>query len=249
MAEPWVYLSPHFDDVVLSVGGLVYEQVQRGTAVEIWTICAGNVPANIPLSPFAQSQHTVWKIGDDVPKIRGREDVAACQMLGAHSRHLSVPDCIYRTLPGTNEPVVKTEQDLFTPNADEDYLTIQVCEYLQTNLPPGCQLAAPLGIGHHRDHILTRNAAEHLPMPLWYYADYPYVGQTTVKLSDWVKPDALEYEMSISSNGLQAWQNSIACYHSQISMFWKSVEDMHTAIQMYWDSIHLLRDDVFLWKY
>jgi len=85
-------------------------------------------------------------------------------------------------------------------------------------------------------------------MPLWYYADYPYVGQTTVKLSDWVKPDALEYEMSISSNGLQAWQNSIACYDSQISMFWKSVENMRIAIQMYWDSIHLLRDDVFLWK-
>ncbi len=28
----WVYLSPHFDDVILSSAGLVWEQVQVGPA-------------------------------------------------------------------------------------------------------------------------------------------------------------------------------------------------------------------------
>jgi LmbE family N-acetylglucosaminyl deacetylase len=31
----WIYLSPHFDDAVLSCGGLIFDQAQAGTPVEI----------------------------------------------------------------------------------------------------------------------------------------------------------------------------------------------------------------------
>jgi len=37
----WIYLSPHFDDAVLSCGGLIFDQTCGGTAVEIWTVFAG----------------------------------------------------------------------------------------------------------------------------------------------------------------------------------------------------------------
>jgi len=38
----WIYISPHFDDAVLSCGGLIWEQTHKGITVEIWTVCAGD---------------------------------------------------------------------------------------------------------------------------------------------------------------------------------------------------------------
>ena len=58
----WIYLSPHFDDVALSCGGLLWEQAQAGEGASVWTICAGEVPAG-QLSPFAQSLHERWEKG------------------------------------------------------------------------------------------------------------------------------------------------------------------------------------------
>ena len=49
----WIYLSPHFDDAVLSCGWLIWQQAQAGQRVEIWTVCAGEIPPG-PLTPFAQ---------------------------------------------------------------------------------------------------------------------------------------------------------------------------------------------------
>jgi len=40
----WIYLSPHLDDAVLSCGGIIWQQVQSGHQVEIWTICAADPP-------------------------------------------------------------------------------------------------------------------------------------------------------------------------------------------------------------
>jgi len=51
--KTWTFLSAHFDDVVLSAGGLVWELTRRGERAEIWTICAGDPPAN----------PATWKVG------------------------------------------------------------------------------------------------------------------------------------------------------------------------------------------
>jgi len=44
----------------------------------------------------------------------------------------------------------------------------------------------PLAIGSHRDHVLTRTAAERLGIPLWFYADYPYLVYGDHTLSGWL---------------------------------------------------------------
>jgi hypothetical protein len=59
----WVFLSTHFDDVVLSAGGLVWELARLGERVGIWTICAGDPPAGKPLTEYAQLLHGFWDIG------------------------------------------------------------------------------------------------------------------------------------------------------------------------------------------
>ena len=65
----WIYLSPHLDDAVLSCGGLIWEQVQLGERVEIWTIFAGDPPAEM-LTPFAEELHTRWGCGLNAVEIR-----------------------------------------------------------------------------------------------------------------------------------------------------------------------------------
>ena len=58
----WIYLSPHFDDAVLSCGGLIWEQTQKGTQVEIWTINAGD-PVDEPGSAMIARVHAMWQTG------------------------------------------------------------------------------------------------------------------------------------------------------------------------------------------
>ena len=65
----WIYLSPHFDDAVLSCGGLIRAQSQEGLAVEIWTIFAGDPPPG-PLSEFALKIHARQNQEPELPRYR-----------------------------------------------------------------------------------------------------------------------------------------------------------------------------------
>jgi LmbE family N-acetylglucosaminyl deacetylase len=171
----WIYLSPHLDDVALSCGGLVWEQGQRGKAIAIWTICAGDPPGDAH-SPFAESLHARWAAGPQAVVNRRSEDIVSCRRLGSIPRHFSIPDAIYRRSPSGGAPLYASDEALFGElNPEEDGLVAALRGKLQQALPPQVQLVCPFGIGGHVDHRLVRAAAESLNRRLWYYADYPYV--------------------------------------------------------------------------
>jgi len=232
--KKWIYLSPHFDDVVLSVGGMIWEQAQGGEQVEIWTICAGDPPFGRQLTDYAQMMHILWELGDQVSLARSKEDAACCRSLGAGYRRYTVPDNIYRYIPGTDEAVVKVPDD---NQGDlepvETYLIPPVTDFLSKNMSEDCELIAPLAIGNHRDHVLTRKAAERLGVALWHYVDFPYVLQAEHNLADWIPASAQEYSLEISAAGLKAWQDGFACHRSQINMFWGDEGEMRAAIEDY----------------
>ena len=231
----WVFLAPHFDDVVLSAGGMVWELTSGGDQVEIWTICAGDPPFDKPLSDYAKMLHLFWELGeDDVPYKRSQEDVACCNVLQAGYRRYTMPDCIYRYFPGTDEPVVKVPDDIEAePEPVESYLLPPVTDFLRKNVRSGTELVIPLSIGHHRDHVLMRRAAERLGIPLWHYVDYPYVIRGEYDLSEWIPTGAEQLSLQLSSGGLKAWQDGIACHRSQIVFFWASLDEMRPAIEEY----------------
>lgn len=232
--KKWIYLSTHFDDVVLSAGGMVWEQTQKGDQVEIWTICAGDPPEGIPLSDYAEMLHTFWELGDDVPYKRALEDAACCAVLGANYRRYTVPDCIYRFLPGSNNPVVVLPDDIFAPlEPDETHLIAPVANFLRKNISPDAEVVIPLAVGNHRDHCLTRKAAERLGIPLWHYVDYPYMIQKEYHLADWIPAGCKTYEVNITPAGLKAWQDGFAKQHSQIILFWPDEMEMRKAIEDY----------------
>ena len=226
----WIYLSPHLDDVTLSVGGLLWEQSQLGERVSIWTICGGDPPPG-DYSPFAESLHTRWQTGAEAMQVRRLEDIEACQILGADYLHFDIPDCIYRHSPITGEHLYASEQALWNPvHPDEEGVIFELAEQMKEQLPADTKMICPLTLGNHIDHRLTRTAAERLGIPLWFYADYPYLLeadnlQELEKLRSMVTP--------ISPDGVLAWQEAVAAHSSQISTFWENLVEMRAAIQAY----------------
>lgn len=161
----WVFLSPHFDDVALSAGGLIWELVRGTDQVEVWTVCAGAPPAGRPLTEYGAVLHAFLGVQGDVPRLRSKEDAASCRVLGVSARlALPVPDNVYRYYPDSDQPVVTVPEDNLSPlEPRESYLIAEVAGRLRKELgrlPAGCEVVAPLAVGGHRDHVLTRLAAE-----------------------------------------------------------------------------------------
>jgi LmbE family N-acetylglucosaminyl deacetylase len=232
----WIYISPHFDDAVLSCGGLIWEQTQKGIPVEIWTVCAGDASPG-PLSTLAEVCHQQWGIesAKDLIAARRIENQEASALVGAETVNFSIPDCIYRRSP-TSELLYPT--DVFVPiHVKEKNLDAEVAVALTSELQPDDVIVSPMAIGSHIDHVLTRLAAEHLNCPIRYYADIPYL----INNPEMLVPAAnglMGTLYPISENGLAVWQDSIAAYATQILMLFDTIEKMQDAIRVYWENQH-----------
>jgi LmbE family N-acetylglucosaminyl deacetylase len=229
----WIYISPHFDDAVLSCGGLIREQTRKGIPVEIWTVCAGDAPHG-PLSLLALDCHRQWGIEStvDVVAARRTENQQAADMVGAETVNFSIPDCIYRRAP-TGELLYPEE--VFVPiHTLEKHLHLEIAAALASELGPEDTVICPLSVGRHLDHVLTRLAAECLDRPLWYYADIPYLINHQEMLAPLME-GLKETQYPVSEKSLAIWQNGIAAYATQISMLFETGEKMEEAIRVYWE--------------
>jgi LmbE family N-acetylglucosaminyl deacetylase len=230
------YLSPHLDDAVLSCGGLIWEQVQRGNTVMVVTIFSGDPPSS-GLSPFARELHARWGDDNQPYQTRREEDIRAVESLGATWRHLNYPDCIYRLNQFTHEPLVQNNEDLFSQhNTEERDLLSGVIETLTHILPANASVYCPLSVGMHLDHAFTRLAAESLNRELWYYADFPYAARSNVDFFDLIPKSSTSIRETITNEGLTAWKNAIVFYASQMSSFWPSVQAMEESLLSYRNS-------------
>jgi LmbE family N-acetylglucosaminyl deacetylase len=228
----WIYLSPHFDDAVLSCGGLIYEQARQGDPVEIWTIFAGDPPAG-PLSEFARQNHALWGLSDDDQVVANRrdEDEAAAAILGAELVHFDFPDCIYRRSP--EGEYLYTETVFVDPHPSERKLPGRIATALRTKLRQDDVLICPLSLGGHVDHVLVRRAAEALQRRLLYYADIPYVLNDPETLQVAIAPFTSQ-RYQVSETGLEAWLQAVAAYISQLDSLFKGPGSLSDAIRSHW---------------
>ena len=229
----WIYVSPHFDDAILSCGGLIWEQTGSAMPVEIWTICAGDAPPG-PLSPFAEKTHADWQSGSaaETVALRRVEDRHAARRVGAVAHHFPIPDCIYRR---SNSDEYLYPETVFTAvhSFDQSFLSDDITRMLEFRLTPQDTVVCPLSLGNHVDHQLTRLAVERLKRPLLYYADTPYLFNHPRDLP--VKAAGMTDTLfSVTEGGLLAWQEGIAAYASQISGLFPSVDGMRAEIAKYW---------------
>ena len=251
----WIYLSPHFDDVALSCGGLVWEQTNSEDSVSIWTICAGDPPEG-EFSSFAQKLHERWGTGAHAMAQRRQEDIESCLILSAAYYHFGIPDCIYRRLEPingdtrqgeqiNNKFLITSEEDLYgEPHPLEILLIRRLCEDLKDSFPNHANIVAPFGFGKHVDHLLTRYAAEETGRNLWFYQDYPYILGNLDQLSEMESSGWKRKLFKISEEATQAWMESVLAHRSQRSTFWTDDEAVEESIHYYLG----LSGGICLWK-
>lgn len=238
----WIYISPHFDDAVLSCGGLIWEQTHSGVPVEIWTIMAGDPPIGAE-SSLAEQMHANWqtKNAQETVTLRRGEDQNAARRVGASVYHFPFPDAIYRrSKTGT---LYYPDGIFVSPHPRENDLSSEITRLVAEKLTQYDTVVCPLAIGGHVDHLLTRKAIEALGRPLWHYADVPYVL--------W-NPDALGAATEgmtgkpffISAQGLAGWQESIAAHASQVTSLFADLPDMRQKIKDYAQT----RSGLTLWE-
>ncbi len=227
-----LYLSPHLDDAVLSCGGLIHRQAQRGERVIVLTICAGQAPSG-PLSPFAEELHARWGLSAaEAVLARREEDRRAVQVLGAEAVHLDVPDCIYRRHPGSGQPLYPTGAAIMGALSPHDEALVQrLAEDLPAHAGPGVEVYAPLGIGGHVDHQLARRAAESSGLRLTFVEDYPYAGQAQDD-AEWagLRAGLAPAAEPLDEGDLDAQCRAILAYESQISTFWPDEAALRAAV-------------------
>jgi len=233
-----IYLAPHLDDVVLSCGGQIFEETQRGKRILVVTIMAGDPPTTV--SDYAQSLHTRWELAANTTAERRREDLAACGILGADTLHWQIPDCIYRTHPETGAPFYVSDNDIFGDiHPAELYLVDQISAQL-AELPPSNQIIAPLTVGNHVDHQIVKQAAiKYFGTRLEFYEDYPYV-QTPGSLDFLQSTRESGWEATVipvSETALAAKIDAILAYRSQLSTFFTNRTDLEQQVIGYANSI------------
>ena len=236
-----IYLAPHLDDAALSCGGHIHQLTSDtltavGKHIIIVTIMAGDPPQDAIYSDFVRELHARWELAVNAEAVRREEDAAACAILGADFAHWSIPDCVYRMHPETGQPLYPTWEDVITAvHPAESQLIQQLAEKL-TTLPPAHRIIAPLGVGNHADHLVTRQAAEVcFGDKVWYFEDYPYVqedGAITAVIPE-NTPDWQAHTYPLPPADLIAKAKAIAAYQSQVSTFFTDYQDLTQQIQTY----------------
>lgn len=233
-----IYLSPHLDDVALSCGGQIYTATQAGEHVLIVTVTAGDPFAgDAAISAYAQSLHDRWELLVDAVAARRAEDLAAAAILGADTLHWTLSDCIYRSDPVSGDPYYVSDEDIFGPvAAGEEPLVAELAAAVR-DLPAAARIIAPLTVGNHVDHQLTRLAAEAVVPPdkLLYYEDYPYA-QTAGAVADLVAHPSDGWAattVALDEAALRAKIAAITAYRSQLSTFFVDEADLAHQVRAF----------------
>lgn len=245
-----IFLSPHFDDIALSCGGMAARLSRLGARCIAITVFTAPAPPNAPLSDYAQWLHGQWESASvsvnstqpNINEVRREEERQAMRLLGLECQWLDLPDAPYRhsasgkhyytsdeTLMGKVAP---EERQMLAPHIAKEIGRI----VKETGAKGRVRVFAPLGVGHHVDHQIVFLAARRLG-PRYgalFYEDYPYAA----------KPGALPARLEELDMPMQARLTSItdligvkiaaiARYKSQLEALFGSSDAMPAAVRAY----------------
>jgi LmbE family N-acetylglucosaminyl deacetylase len=237
----YTYLSPHLDDAVLSCGGRIHHHTAAGEAVLVVTLFAGEASAGIKTSPFALVQHGYWGNPPRPMSLRRAEDRAALALLGADLIHLEYLDAVYRAGP-SGQWLYPGEAAIFGPVNPEDPTTREGAEGLARQLdeavPPKGKdhlIFAPLALGGHVDHRITRMAALQLSEmghSVAFYEDYPYaerLGSSEATSSQGWRIENLSLDPADVATKVAA----LCYYRTQLRVLFGRPEDMPSQVRTF----------------
>lgn len=229
-----IFISPHFDDGVLSCGGTLNQLIAAGHAVTVMTMMGGLFNGVLPDTPILADLHQRWQAGRSPLLTRRLEDMRALRSIGASHLHIPLTDCVYRLVDGL--ALYPSEESLFGDVHPDDYAPSFLS---QVAVPSADVVYIPLAVGHHVDHQIVRDWGLRLlkrqpnELSIRFYAEYPYLNADKAigaALSALEIPLAAS-RVVLNEQDIRAKVNAIAGYQSQISTFWESLDAMEADVR------------------
>jgi LmbE family N-acetylglucosaminyl deacetylase len=246
-----IFLSPHFDDIALSCGGMAARLPRNGARCISLTVCAAPAPGVESLSEYALEMHARWESASGaseqaINEVRREEERQAARLLGIEPRMLDLPDAPYRRGSG-GQHLYTSDADLFARVAPEERRTLvpriarevtSIAREAGTRGRP--RVFAPLGIGHHVDHQLVFWAARRLGprYGVLFYEDYPYAtraGALRERIDELRLP--MQPRLTPITDLIGIKIAAIARYKSQLDILFGSSEAMPAAVRAYAQSV------------
>lgn len=221
-------LSPHLDDAILSVGGIISSSTDAGATVTVLTPFTADAGRQSQKSEIVTAMHQIWGLGDQPFAARRNEDIAAIDIVGGEHVHGGLFDCIYRT---TEEGAIcyPTSLSVFSAPSPKDQVWVPLKELIAAyikKVKPDVVLC-PLGIGQHVDHVITSKAFRQIAygegFEVYLYEDIPYAtGKFPPGRPDSVEAALARTEWDISHServeiNFDRKIQAIECYASQLA--------------------------------
>lgn len=229
-----LYISPHFDDLVLSCGGRIVHQRVRGDRVLAIDVFAGKPVPSTVISGFAAHHHQRWGGKRDPIADRRREERQALSVLGVDFVWLDHLDAIYRG------DQYLSDLELFGDVQAADSPTVAaLADQIEAIWcrTPGAVVYSPLGVGNHVDHQICRRAALALipsGAEVILYEDFPYASRAgQVESAVATMPERLEPEVFEIGAAVDEKIRLIHVYRSQIPTLFGDALAMERAVQDY----------------
>jgi LmbE family N-acetylglucosaminyl deacetylase len=222
-----IFLSPHYDDIALSCGGIAALLSREGRQPEVALIFGSPPDPKTPLTSFAEELHAGWGLNSsEVIASRRAEEAVASVILGTTDIFLPFRDAIYR-----GERYLSNDGIFGEVAADEVALSDAIIASLR--LEEGerttTRLYVPLAIGNHVDHQITFAAGVTMAKAgwsVWFYEDLPYALRTGAR-DQHVTAAGVELTTAAIVDVGSTWEQKISAimaYPSQLATVFSYVD-------------------------
>lgn len=205
------FISPHYDDAVLSAGALL-SYLSKHTNVIILTVFTKAGPRPYSLSAKAYVQQCGYTDAEILYAERKKEDKLVLGKIAKQVIDLDFTDALWRKKYIQN-PYMKyvsnamPELSLIYPTyklhvskgkiAKADSTTFDTIQHaLKEHITENNRMIfCPAGIGGHVDHILVRNICEATFSPVVYWSDFPYDQSSAANFSHDINSFTFEQDL------------------------------------------------------
>lgn len=189
----YVFVSPHYDDVIGSCAGWIYRLRQDNIRVEILTVMS------------------------ETSLLREIEDKRASKIMDVSRKTLGYAECIDRTDNNGQLLYPNIGDEFMLVCSEDDELKEKLLYAFEEYDKSLTHFYFPTGIGHQVDHLVLYDVGMILLLKGWnvtFYADFSYQGSFPVNLKELIYP--LSKEQQIIK------VKAIKCYESQIYRLFQS---------------------------
>jgi len=204
--DNFIFLSPHFDDAVLSCGLLLEKLNKSKKNILVVTLFtkASKKPYNEDAKKF------VFKSGftnaERLFLARKIEDINSLKLFKAKHIHLDFTDTVFRNHNFLLD--MKLEKELFNAT-------------LEMKSNPKTLVLAPLGVGGHSDHLLINKLVKKFNWPAVFWEDFPYNTNLLETLKFYNSNPQYKTGLILASSNKNVKFKAIKKYKSQMNVLFK----------------------------